>query len=375
MLAAMEGIVIQQKEVEIGQLELRFAHTRIKRPAALAAMTASLERYGQTSPAIIVGESPMVLVDGYLRVTALSRLGRDTIQAEHWSCSEAESLIRILLQKQDRRRETIEEAWLIRELRERYHFSQDKVAVLLGRHQSWVSRRLLLLESLPEEILESVRQGILSTWSAVRVLAPMARAIPEDASRLAVALGKEHLSTRDLALLWKHYQNANRKQREKIVQAPVMFLKALRSREEECRTTAIRQGVDGQWFHDLRVAGHILIRLRRNAIKILHPDMGNSERRAVKTGFAELAKAFVSLRETILLGCGDDIKRERGNDIGLAGTRSGDQTDLPIAEDFAQCGTPCGPRHAGESATTQPGVMAPGEGGISALQGQCGADA
>jgi hypothetical protein len=54
----MEEIAIEQKEVELGQLELRFAHTRINRPSALAGMTASLERYGQRSPVVIVGESP-----------------------------------------------------------------------------------------------------------------------------------------------------------------------------------------------------------------------------------------------------------------------------------------------------------------------------
>ena len=123
------------------------------------------------NPAVIVGDSPMVLVDGYLRVAALSRLGRDTILAEQWMCDEAEALVRLLLRKQDRRLEAIEEAWLIRELRQRYGIAQEKMARLLGRHQCWVSRRLLLLESLSEEILEAVRQGAISTWSVTRVLA------------------------------------------------------------------------------------------------------------------------------------------------------------------------------------------------------------
>jgi ParB-like chromosome segregation protein Spo0J len=369
----MEGIVIEQKEVEIGQLELRFAHTRLKRPAALAAMTASLERYGQTSPVVIVGESPMVLVDGYLRVAALSRLGRDTVMAEQWSCDEAESLIRILLRKQDRRWEAIEEAWLIRELRERYRFPQDKVAALLGRHQSWVSRRLLLLESLPEDILEAVRQGVVSTWSAARVLAPMARAMPEHARSLAASLGKEHLGTRDLALLWKHYQGANRKQREKMVEAPAMFVKAWRGREEEREASAVRLGADGRWFNDLRVAGHMLTRLRRNAAQVVHPDMGNLERRAVRTGFAELTEAFTALRETIDLRCADVSERDRGCDSGLEGAGSGDQTDLPVVEDLSQCGAPGDSGTIRTTAVGQPRTMAPGARGLRGLQGQCDA--
>jgi len=371
----MDETIIVQKEVEIGQLELRFAHTRIKRLEALAAMTASLERYGQRSAVVTVGDSPMVLVDGYLRVAALSRLGRDTVLAEQWSCGEAESLIRLLLRKQDRRREAIEEAWLVRELRDKYRFSQDKVATLLGRHQSWVSRRLLLLESLSEEMLDLVRQGVVSTWSAARVLAPMARAMPEHAKSLTASLAEEHLATRDLALLWKHYQGANRKQREKMVEAPAMFIKALRGREQEREASAVRLGVDGQWFHDLHVAGRMLTRLRRNATKIVHPDMGNLERRAVRTGFAELTEAFMALRETIEVRCGDDIERDRGSDPGFEEPRSGNQTNLPVAEDLAQRGAPGGAGSDSETAFVQPRAGVLGAGSLRELQRQCGANA
>jgi ParB-like chromosome segregation protein Spo0J len=369
----MEAIVIAHKEVEIGQLEQRLAHTRIQRPAALAAMTASLERYGQISPVVVVGEAPMVLVDGYLRVRALTRLNRDTVQAEHWSCDEAAALIRILLRKADRRWEVIEEAWLIRELQQRHHFSQDKVAALLGRHQSWVSRRLLLLDSLPEGIVELLRQGAVSTWSATRVLSPMARAIPEHAQQLAQALVKQHLPTRDLALLWKHYQGATRKQREKIVEEPALCLKALRSQEEEAETSVIRQGVEGRWFHDLHVAGHILRRLRQGVAKLLPPEMGNLERRAVATGMASLSEAFAALRQTIFLRCGDDSQRERGSDPGLETTRGADQTDLPAAEELTQCGAPGGARQGGKTTDKPPAALLFGEGCLPALQGQCGA--
>jgi ParB-like chromosome segregation protein Spo0J len=371
----MEEIAIEQKEVELGQLELRFAHTRINRPSALAGMTASLERYGQRSPVVIVGESPQVLVDGYLRVAAFKRLGRDTIWAEQWRCSEAESLLRILLRRQDRRWDSIEEAWLIRELRERYHFSQDKVAALLGRHQSWVSRRLLLLDALPDEILSSVRRGEISTWGAVRVLAPMARAMPEHARQLAAALAKEHLGTRDLDLLWKQYQGANRAQREKIVQAPGLMVKALRDQEQENHSVALQLGVDGKWFKDLRVAGHLLSRLRRNASKIIHPDLSTLERRAIQTGFAELTEAFRSLRETITLRCADDFHGDGGSDCRLDQTGRRDQADLPVTEDLTQCGSPGGPRHTGEAAPGQQAGVAAGARGIPAVQGECRADA
>lgn len=370
----MDGIAIVQKEVEIGELELRFTHTRVKRPEALATMTASLERYGQISPVIIVGESPLVLVDGYQRVAALLRLGRDTVLAEQWSCDEAESLIRILLRKQERRWEVIEEAWLIRELQERHRFSQDKVAALLGRHQSWVSRRLLLLELLPEEIITAVRQGAVSTWSATRVLAPMARAMPEHARSLAAVLAQERMATRDLALLWKHYQGANRRQREKIIEAPALFIKALRGREQEREASAVRLGPDSRWFKDLRVAGHMLTRLRRNVAQVVYPEMEILDRRAVRTGLAELTEAYLALRDTIDSRCGNDIERERGGDSGLEKPGGGDQGDLPVAEDLAQRGAPGGTGSDAHVIFSQPQTRATGEGALRGVQGQYGAD-
>lgn len=371
----MDEIVIAQKEVEIGQLELRFSHTRIRRPEALAAMIASLERYGQRSPGVVAGESPMVLVDGYLRAAALSRLGRDTILVEQWSCDEAEALLQMLLRKQDRRLEALEEAWLVRELRERYGLSQEKISALLGRHQSWVSRRLFLLDSLSEEILESVRQGAVSAWSAARVLAPMARAMPEHAKALAATLAREPLATRELALLWKHYQGANRKQREKMIESPALFVKALRSRVEEDEASVIGSGPDGRWFKDLRVAGHLLTRLRRNADKVIHPDISNLERRAVQTGLADLTEAYLALRQTIELRCGNDSERDRGYDSGLAQPGIGDQADLQVVEDLAQRGTPGVAGSGAEAAFVRPGGGGVGAGGLRGLQGQCGADA
>ncbi|MEW6138722.1 MAG: ParB N-terminal domain-containing protein [Thermodesulfobacteriota bacterium] len=70
-------------EIEIAGLVPRYAHTRIVRPKALAMMAGSLERFGQINPVLVVVEEPLfVLIDGYLRVLSLKRLGRDTVMAD-----------------------------------------------------------------------------------------------------------------------------------------------------------------------------------------------------------------------------------------------------------------------------------------------------
>ena len=46
----------------------------------------------------------------------------------------------------------------------------------LGRSTSWASRRLGLVEAMPDGVLELVRRGEVGAWSAMKHLLPLARA-------------------------------------------------------------------------------------------------------------------------------------------------------------------------------------------------------
>jgi len=210
------GQVREVKEVEIAHLELRYAHTRIQRPERVLALASSIERFGQILPVIVLrqGTGAFVLIDGYLRVKALGRCGCDTVVAEIWEGNEEEALVEVLARVQSRPWDFIEEAALLRELHDQCHLSQSRIASLLGRKQGWVSGRLALYDALTEDLLELIRKGAISTWAATRVMVPIARAIPEHGKALSENLSKASLSTRELVLLFRHYQKANRKQRE-----------------------------------------------------------------------------------------------------------------------------------------------------------------
>jgi len=284
--------------LEINQLDLRYAHTRIKRPEALLPLMRSLEKWGQRRPVSVVSvsdPSSHVLVDGYLRVEALRRCGKDTVLAEVWRCGEMDALLQVLMREQERRWEGLEEASLIRELHDRHELSQESIARLLGKDKSWVCRRLSLLSSLSEEILESVRSGDLSPWAAGRILAPLARANPEHAK----ALSQSHLSTREMEELFRHYQKANRKERERMVLDPVLFLKALRAREEERRIHSLKDGPEGRWLRDMKVAGHILVRLAKGLPSVIYPGQQNLDRRLLLTAFEDTRSAFLLLEKRI----------------------------------------------------------------------------
>jgi ParB family chromosome partitioning protein len=213
------GHLREVKEIEIAHLHLRYAHTRIHRPERVSSMASSIERFGQIIPVIALreGMDSFVLIDGYLRVKAMKRCLRDTVVAEIWECKEEEALVEVLARAHSRKWDLLEEAALLRELHDQYHLSQSRIASMVGRKQSWVSGRLALYHALSEDLLELVRKGSISTWAATRVITPIARAIPEHAKVLSENLPKTSMSTREMAQFFRHYQKANRKQREKMV--------------------------------------------------------------------------------------------------------------------------------------------------------------
>ena len=293
------GHLREIKEIEIAQLCLRYAHTRIERPKESLSLASSIEQVGQIIPVIVVREGKIfVLLDGYLRVKALRHCGRDTAVAEIWECKEEEALVEILARAHSRRWDFLEEAALLRELHDHYHLSQSKIASLVGRKQSWVSTRLALYRALSEDLTELIRKGALSTWTATRVIAPIARAIPEHGKLLSENLSRETLSTREMATFLCHYRKANGRQRENMVREPALFLKSVRVQEESREARALKEGPEGKWLRDVKVITQMLKRLIRE-VQGLFSNQDHLDRRVPLTAFEESRKGFGELENEI----------------------------------------------------------------------------
>ena len=263
----MEPTTTAEREVDLHRLDLRFAQARLLEPRAVEHLARSIERCGQITPCIAVrenGSASLVLVDGYRRIAALRRLGRDTAHIEAWSCDLTQALLALLARNQGRAFAAIEEALMLRELVHGRGLSQQEVARRSGRDLSWVSRRLQLVCAMPDTLLAAVRVGTLSTWVATRVMAPLARANPEHAQRLLGALDCERLSTRELHGWFAHYQSSTQPIRERLVASPRLFIDALRAKDELRADARLRRGPEGQCEDDLRQLLVLLARLRRS---------------------------------------------------------------------------------------------------------------
>jgi ParB/RepB/Spo0J family partition protein len=269
----------QRLDLDLHRLELRFASSRLVEPRAVARIAHSIERCGQVVPCIVVAVSgradgePLVLIDGYRRVAALRRLGRDTASVEQWTCDLTDALLGLLARTQNRPFASIEEALLIRELVQDQGLSQHDLARRCGRDVSWVSRRLQLLSGLPDAALTAIRNGRLSSWSASRIVVPLARANAEHADQLLTALADAPLSTRELRCWFEHYQKAFHSARDHMVNRPRLFIDALRETGEQRVGERLRDGPEGECAADLRSIEAILARLRKRvaALRPLPP--------------------------------------------------------------------------------------------------------
>lgn len=325
------GHLREVKEIEMGQLHLRYAHTRIEWPQRVLALASSIERFGQILPVIVLREegNSFVLIDGYLRVKALKRCLRDTVMAEIWEGKEEEALVQILARANSRKWDLLEEAALLKELHDQYHLSQSRIASRVGRKQSWVSGRLALYSALSEDLLELIRKGAISTWAATRVIAPIARAIPEHAKTLSENLSKESLSTRELTLLFRHYQKANRNQRENIICEPYLFLKALRAREEATEAKSLKEGPEGKWLRDLRVIAHMLRGLIKEVPTLFYSGQSNLDRRILLMAFEESKEQYVKLEKQIRRYDGHDHPGDEASHFESLSAGSSNPADQP----------------------------------------------
>jgi len=212
-------------DIDLHQLELRHDDLRIRDGARRRRLVASVAEIGQQVPVIVIAEADrLVLIDGYLRVEALRRLGRDQASAITWPVTEPEALL------QHRHLAStgptaIEDAWLLARLRT-HGLSFEELARRLCRSTSWVSRRLALLAELAAPVQACVRAGIVPAHAAMKYLVPLARANRGQCAQLIAGLGTTPVSTRAVGALYDAWRRADGPTRQRIVTEPRLFLRA-----------------------------------------------------------------------------------------------------------------------------------------------------
>src|SRR5271166_1577543 len=230
--------------LEFHQLERRLEHLRVRRPDQQRRLLASLAASGQQTPIVVVAaEQPdrYLVIDGYQRIAALQQLGRDTVEAVVWSLSEVEALLLDRSMRSRNHETALEEGWLLVELGQRFGYGLEELARRFDRSASWVSRRMGLVELLPESVQQQVRDGAIAAHVAMKILVPVARSKPEDSRRMAEGFARYRLSSREAGRLYAAWRGATAAVRERLLDEPQLFLKTQREHAVEAPLPAMEE--------------------------------------------------------------------------------------------------------------------------------------
>jgi len=216
-------------DLELHQLDRRYEALRTTSRERDSRVLASLARDGQQLPVVVIAGGDAgryILVDGYKRVRGLRKLGQDLIRATCWDLPEEEALLLGRLMRTAEGESVLEQAWLVRELQDRFGLSLEDLARRFGRSPSWVSRRLGLVAILPDAIQQLVRDGKLAPHAAMKHLLPLARANRAGAIALAQAIAPLCPSTRQTAVLCAAFARGNDQTRAQLLEHPELVLRA-----------------------------------------------------------------------------------------------------------------------------------------------------
>jgi len=157
-----------ERLIAIGDLDEKLSAFRLREPKAVEAMAASLGRCGQLSPLAVFDDGEGIqVIDGFKRLHAARQLGWPKLEVRRCDIDIAEAKVQVAMLHRGRGLTELEEGWLIRSLYRDDRLSQPVIAERLGRHKSWIYRRLLLVEGLLDEVQAHVRMGLIAARAAV----------------------------------------------------------------------------------------------------------------------------------------------------------------------------------------------------------------
>jgi len=199
----MEG----PKPYPLGRLGQTLGSARCRQPARIERMKQSLAMHGQMTPLVVTARAEQVeLVDGFKRLWAADMLGWPTLEAVVRPLDElGQWTAMLLLNRGPSSMTPLEEALVLRELT-KTGLTQAEVASLCGRHKTWVSRRIGLVDRLHPELVEAMKLGLLHPGAARRLLSlPPGNQLEVSAAVQHTKLGPQ--DTERLVALWHRTQD------------------------------------------------------------------------------------------------------------------------------------------------------------------------
>ena len=326
-------------QLEFHQLDRRWEHLRVRHPARQRRLLASLAECGQQVPIVVVAAEGQadryVVIDGYKRLAALEQLGQDTVEAVVWPMSEAAAVLLECSLRLSEQETALEMGWLLAEMEQRFGYSLEELARRFDRSVSWVSRRLALVELLPEAIQQQVREGQIAAQVAMKFLVPGARQSLEDCPRMAVIFAEYHCGTREAGQLYAAWRRGSAAIRKRILDDPALFFKTQRQPQEKAAP-----GAGAELIRDLEMITAIVSRVQRRLAGAEAAELDGPQRSAARQQIERIEKQLARIAEKL---SPEQTHVEPGtthHDSGVAYAGSGKARDRAGTEDFPGGGAP-----------------------------------
>ena len=342
-------------DVEFHQLDLRLEHLRARSPQRQRRLLSSLAEAGQQTPIVVVavaGEANRyVVIDGFKRIAALRQLGHDTVEVVVWPMGEPEALLLERSLRLSEQETALEQGWLLAELEARFGYGLEDLARRFDRDVSWVSRRLALVEILPQSIQQQVREGKIAAHIAMKVLVPMARANIEDCEHMAAALAAHRWSTREAGELYAAWRDGSRAMRQRLLCQPELFLKARR----ELKDAPSSGAASIELLRELEIASAVI---RRAGQRLELGEMDQGQCKQARARIESIRDQLADLAGQIERSQHHHAEQTTANDDSGVACPAGEQRgDRPAVGDLA----PDGPQSAAGGKRGGAGDRSPGE--------------
>ena len=285
-------------QLEFHQLDRRWEHLRVRHPARQRRLLASLAESGQQTPIVVVAAEDQtdryVVIDGYKRLAALEQLGRDTVEAVVWPMSESAAVLLDRSLRLSEQETALEVGWLLGELEQRFGYSLDELARRFDRSVTWVSRRLALVELLPEAIQQQVREGKIAAQAAMKFLVPVARQSLTDCQRMAAIFAEHHCDSREAGQLYAAWRQGSAAMRKRILDYPALFFKTQRQER-------VPPGTGAELIRDLEMVSAIVNRAHRRLAGAEAMELDHQQRAAARQQIERIEKQLQRIDEKLVL--------------------------------------------------------------------------
>jgi ParB-like chromosome segregation protein Spo0J len=290
------------------ELSETHAALRLCTPEAQREMERSLSRLGQLTPVVLNRTARGVeVLDGFKRVKAARALGWAVLRGEVSEVDGPGAKLRLWQCNAGSALSELEQGWLVRALYREDGLTQPRIAQLLGRHKSWVSRRLMLVEGLSDGVQADVRLGLLSA-TAARELGQLPRGNQDATAQVVTRRGLTARQTATLVARLREAADAGARERT-LAEAMTWTSPSPRAGETP---SAKLQRTPGEWLvADLAAVARLSARLHARLLERPLSSLGEAAAQVASRNLQGLRPGLLSLCQTI-------ERVTRGREVGGA---------------------------------------------------------